>query len=217
MEVKHITYINLGFRKVRNAIMEMQLSAQKIPFSRTPGVVCEDFVSYKVNPAIEPGSPRHKGTVGCFLAHKEALKKLASLGDPSHEIYLVLEDDVILSPAFWWFLRVQDYPEEADILFFNAALQYPGRPSPPKNERNLFKINQGYPMFVGAFAYAIKKSKIDEVLNKMNLMDTYGDVDLDFYYKEFKCYTIVTKTMSLRRFESDRDPTADFNEGRSRG
>jgi len=197
--------------------MEMQLSQQKIRYSRTPGVICDDFHSYPIVTNIEIGSARHKGTVGCFLAHKNALREIAESECGEEDLALVLEDDVVLTNEFWRFLEENEFPTDAEILFFNATMQYAGKPRPPRNHKDLYRIDRGHPMFAGAFAYAIKKSKAREITEKMESPTTYGDVDCDFYYPNFRCYTLLTKELSLKRFVSDRHPEADFNEGRQYG
>lgn len=217
MNIRQITYINLDCRKVRNGFMEKQLSRQKIPYSRTTGVVCEDFASYGIVPNIEVGSARHKGTIGCFLAHKKALLGVLESDCGEEEMTLVLEDDVKFCDLFWVFVEKSEFPEDADILFFNATRQYRGKPWPTKNEKDLYLIDQGFPMFFGAFAYAINKSKAREAVEKMESLKTYGDVDCDFYYTKFKCYTLLTKTLAISRFASDRDPNSSFNKGKKIG
>lgn len=216
MEISEITYINLDFRKIRKSFIEKELSQQSLPYFRTPGVVCEDFESFEIVPGIERGSPRHKGTIGCFLAHKAALVGLSEAG-ADQEFCLVLEDDACTTNEFFRVLAEQEFPEDAEILFFNSTMQYPGKPQPPKNEKNLYRIDRGYPMFTGAHTYVLRRGKAREAVEKMEALKTYGDVDCDFYYPNFKCYTLVTTTLSIRRFVSDRHPKAEFNAGRQNG
>lgn len=191
--------------------MERQLSAQETPYFRTSGVVCEDFLSRQIqeSPGLTSGSARHKGTVGCFLAHKSALDSLRSrtTGDC---FVMVFEDDIFIHPQFWSLLNDLDFPANAEMLFFNSAFQYRKKPVPKLRADNIYKIDQGYPVFIGAFSYLVKLSMLDDMIKKMDGVSVYQDVD-QFYYSNFSCYTFCGPFMRVLGFKSDRDPDEFYN------
>ena len=217
MDLSQITYINLDTKAKRKSLMEDQLSRQKIPYFRTPGVVCEDFLSREVDESISFGSGKHKGTVGCFLAHRNAVKSLLDGGGKDEDLVMILEDDVLFGEEFWAFLERSEFHTRADIMFFNASFQYKSKPKPPPNEKNLYEITGGYPMFLGAFAYVMKFKMLGAILEQMDSVDKYDDVDCGFYYKRFSCYTLVTETLRMNNFKSDRDPEGHYNKDRKNG
>jgi GR25 family glycosyltransferase involved in LPS biosynthesis len=196
--------------------MEDQLCKQTIPYFRTEGVLCEDFLNYKIDEKIEHGSNKHKGTVGCFLAHKKALINLSNCNLNSEDIVLVMEDDVIINPIFWEYLSANSFYKKAEIIFFNAACCYswsklPKKESVISEKKKFYEIYCGHPTFLGAFAYITKYKFLNNIISKMENINTYDDVDCGFYYKNFKCYTYITENISVDTFKSDRDSDSPFN------
>jgi len=221
MEVKIATYINLDRRPNKLDLMEGQLGVQNIPYFRTPGVVCGDFLSFPVEEEIGHGTDRHMGTVGCFLAHKNALISLGERDLKDEDLVMVFEDDVIIQEGFWGDLDRMKFPMGADIVFLNATLQHKQKPRPDDEYLvsedevgKTYRIYCGYPQFLGAFCYVLKFGNISRIVSAMESVKSYGDVDCRFYYPNFNCFTIVNKNIKVGNFSSDRFPSAHFNKNK---
>lgn len=196
--------------------MEEQLSSFNLNYSRIEGVLCNDFKHYKIKDYIEEGSKRHQGTIGCFLAHKNCLEEISRTKEENN---IILEDDVIIKKEIFEEIKKIEFPKDCEIMFINAALQSKKRPSPDKQYlvgRNTYKIYTTYPFFLGAFFYIINHKTSNKILKIINELKEYEDYD-SFLYKNFNCYTYITDKVSIKDFESDRDPDATYNKFRKKG
>ena len=229
MLVKKAYYINLDYRKNKNQFMEGQLGPCGIDFSRVSGVDVEDFQEFSIEPTIAHGSLRHKGTMGCFFAHRNCIKKIVEENNSSQDYYAVLEDDVSLNCEVFSELGALVPPEGLDLLSVNSAMQLrprlgawkrsPNKPYPEDKYRvsdSIYKIYTVYPIFLGAFFYVVNLNVAKKILNKMEAVQTYEDYDM-FLFKNFNCYTYITEKVYVENFKSDRDLDAKYNIGRMEG
>lgn len=213
-------FINLDNRKRKRKIMEKQLFNSSIPFTRISGVNCLDFIKYKIKNITNYNLSYHKGLIGCFLAHKKCLQYIQSLfqNKNNNKKFIITEDDIFFKKTLFKEIQELSVPLDCDILFLNSAC-LKGRPAPNKKmlvSENLYKINESYPTFMGAFFYIITYDVITRVLDKMQKIDLYEDLDM-FLFNNFNCYTYITKNLSLIDFKSDRDPEAQHNKNKLEG
>ena len=215
-KINHIYYINLDNRYNRRRSMEEQLLSLGFPYTRIPGVDCVKFIDYPIPDYIEKGSPRHKGTVGCFLAHKQCLEYIYSNNaDHQNNNSLILEDDSKISNGLIDELESIELPKDCDILFINSIGHNKNRlkfPYPDKSyfiSSNMCKIYTIYPYFVGAHCYVVNDKKLSSLLNKINNTKIYEDYDM-FLFKRFNCYTYISSNFDLKWYKSDRDPGLNY-------
>jgi len=208
MIIDQLTYINLDSRVDKHIHITHQLRNFKNKF-RTQGIVCDNFFHYPIIDEIKYNYLRYKGTIGCFLAHKKALTELMIRSDPNSKNYvLVVEDDVIIHSRFWENVESLYPPQNDGIIFFDSMrikhLDYN-----MQIQENLWPIYSDYPVFCGAFCYAISIQNLPFILNILNSVTIYNDFDR-FMYCHPRLQNLCYKTDMVsvyRTFTSDRDPT----------
>jgi hypothetical protein len=214
MNIQLVTYINLPHRREKNGKMVGQLLGCGIPFYRTEGVVPENFRDYRVPEYLRPGSTRHKGTVGCYLAHRRAVADLESkCASPQFDKdgqVMIFEDDVSLSETFWPHIRTLGIPDDCDMVFFDNSHKNGTSPDPGhlvNGRSDLWFIHTGWPAFFGAYAYVIpirNLSRIRHILdNPPNGL--YWDVD-GYYIENTTAYSYRTNRVRVTCGISDRNP-----------
>jgi GR25 family glycosyltransferase involved in LPS biosynthesis len=208
MIIDLLTYINLDSRIDKYYHTVHQLYNFKNKF-RTQGIVCDNFFDYPIIDEIKYNLPRYKGTIGCFLAHKKALTELMIRSDPNSKNYvMVVEDDVLIHSGFWKKVESLYPPQNHDIIFFDSMrihhLDYN-----MQIQENLWPIYADYPVFCGAFCYAISIQNLPSILNILNSVTIYNDFDRFIYcYPNLQNLCYKTDMVSFYRpFTSDRDPT----------
>ena len=208
MIIDLLTYINLDSRKDKNLSIEYQLDNIKNKF-RTPGIVCDNFYDYTIIDVIKNNPPRHKGTIGCFFAHKKALSELMIRSDRNSNNYvMVVEDDIIINNKFWEIIESFEPPQNNGIIFFDC-IKDKDLDHNMKIQENLWPIYADYPVFCGAFCYAISIQNLPYILNILNSVTVYNDFDR-FIYCHPDLNNLCYKTKMIRvnhNFSSDRDPT----------
>jgi hypothetical protein len=226
MKIVHGTFINLAYRTDKLRHITGQINKLPIPFLRTEGVVVTTVEPYRVEDYIEHGSLRHRGIVGCFLAHRNALANLLELAQcrrfDADDYVLVIEDDVRIDARFLdHVMRLPDCGF-ADLVFFDIANLAGKNPKEPGvdldrshlvDERNdLYYVYDSFPAFMGAFCYAVKTKRLRVIVDRLDKTQTYKDVD-GFYYQNFRCYAYITHLISVDgSFYSDRHFDAEWNE-----
>jgi hypothetical protein len=211
MIIDLLTYINLDSRKDRNFNIEHQLINLNNKF-RTPGIVCDNFLDYQIIESIKNNPPRHKGTIGCFLSHKKALSELMIRSNPySNNYIMVLEDDIIINNKFWEIIESLDPPQNNGIIFFDC-IKAKDLDHNMKIQENLWPIYADYPVFCGAFCYAISIQNLPSILNILNSVTIYNDFDRFIYcHPDLNNLCYKTKMINVNhKFLSDRDPTLSW-------
>lgn len=211
MIVDCITYINLDYRKDRLKHITNQLYNCNIINFKTKGIVCEDYKNYKAVEYIQNNPTRHKGTIGCFISHLSAINNLIAYGQKKHSknsYFMVVEDDIDINYEFWNYLRHIKPNPEFDFIFFGSGRKLDN--SKCLNiENQLWPIYDDYPIFCGAFCYAISCEKIKKINNILNNIKIYQDFDR-FVFTNKLLYNVCYQTNLVKvnnNFLSDRDPT----------
>jgi hypothetical protein len=204
-----LTYINLDERKDKYEHIENQLSNYQNNKFRTPGIVCDNFLDYPIIDEIKNNLLRYKGTIGCFLAHKKALTELMIRSDSESKNYvMVLEDDVYIDNGFWKNISHFCPPKNKGIIFFDCILKLTRIDYNMQIQENLWPIYSDYPIFCGAFCYAVSIQNLSFILDILDSITTYCDFDR-FIYLHPDLENLCYKTDMLkvnRKFLSDRDP-----------
>lgn len=220
MKIEKAYYINLDSRKKKKEFMERQLGSCGLPYSRIPGVDLTEFSHFNIVDSIRSGSLRHKGTVGCFLAHQRCLEAVAQESQKTGSgFYAIFEDDVGFDCGIFETISSLVLPNEFEILLINSALQYPGKPAPDPRylvSESIYRVYTIYPVFLGAFFYVLNVSTALKVLDKMKKVKVYEDYDM-FLFKNFECYTYINGGVYVEKFKSDRDVEAKYNLRRFEG
>lgn len=209
MIIDLLTYINLDSRKDKKINIEYQLNSFTGTKFRTPGIICDNFLDYPIIDEIKNNPLRYKGTIGCFLAHKKALTELMIRSDPESKNHvMVLEDDVEIENKFWQDISNFYPPENKGIIFFDCILKPKKIDYSMQIRENLWPIYSDYPIFCGAFCYAISIQNLPFILDILDSITTYSDFDR-FIYLHPNLKNLCYKTDMLkvnRKFLSDRDP-----------
>jgi GR25 family glycosyltransferase involved in LPS biosynthesis len=187
-----------------------------IPSFKTKGIIVENLNDYPIVDSIESYSAKHRGTVGCFLAHKNAIGNLIKFAKENklkpNDVVMVVEDDVKIDFSFWEHVKTLEFPESADVVFFDIIPKPEFQKHRPQldskylvdKKTNLYYVYDGYPTFYGAYAYAIEMKNLSKIFDCLDKIKIYNDVD-QFYYSQFKCYTFGTNMLWFKmKFNSDR-------------
>lgn len=208
MKITNLTYINLSFRVDKFEHINKQLEICDIPYFKTDGIVCDDYKNYSIETDIANNEKRHKGTIGCFLSHIKAINNLYTYNKHPNHYVMVLEDDVIIRDSFWHYLSGLNPDPKFDFIFFNAGKQL-DRSKCLNLDYELYPVYDDYPIFCGAFCYAIHTSKLKTIKEKLTNINIYKDFDR-FIYTHKELYNACYQTdliMVDSKFSSDRDPT----------
>jgi GR25 family glycosyltransferase involved in LPS biosynthesis len=213
MIIDLLTYINLDSRIDKHINIKHQLRNFKDQF-RTPGIVCDNFFDYPIIDEIKDNPPRHKGTIGCFLAHKKALTELMIRSNPNSKNYvMVVEDDIVINSKFWENIESLYPPLNDGIIFFDS-MRINNLDYNMQIQENLWPIYSDYPVFCGAFCYAVSIKNLPLILNILNSVTIYNDFDRFIYCHpnlQNLCYKTDMITVNAS-FLSDRDPTHSWEQ-----
>jgi GR25 family glycosyltransferase involved in LPS biosynthesis len=190
MKVSQVTFINLDHRNDRLHNIEKQLFSCPFPTFKSPGFLIENYADFDKSDYSK--EKEHKGIIGCFFSHKNAIKNLISKNLDQEEYSLILEDDVVIYPKFWNILKnIETYVDNADIIFFDTAVK--------NSPYGAFEIvNSNYPVaynvdhfnfnindkkilcHYGTHCYAIQNKKLNKIYELLNSVKVYDDIDM-FY------------------------------------
>jgi len=207
MKIASCTYINMDHRlDKRNFINDQLISCPSfIPIYRFIGLNIADYAIYSVHNYINPGSQMHKGIIGCWMSHKNAIQNLLT-NDIIDVWYLVLEDDIFIDPNFWNHLLNFEPPDDADMIFFDSSKQQPSSEYIIDTECSLSKIYTSWPIFAGTHCYTIKSSSLNKVYNILDGVTTFKDIDgYLFDNSNIIKYNYNTELIRINyNFQSDR-------------
>lgn len=217
MILNTITYINLDKRKEKYLHINSHIESSKVRSFKTSGIICEDYLSYPIIEQIAKNHKRYKGTIGCFLAHKQAILNLISCVDKTHcnDYCLIIEDDIIIKPIFWDFVKALRIEQEHDIIFFDSGRKL-DLSKCIDSKQKIWEIYEDYPRFCGAFCYAIPNTKLQYVYDVLHNITIYQDVDrfllANSDVKKLCCQSGFVKVN--HKYGSDRDPTRTWSRKR---
>ena len=147
-----------------------------IPVSKFSGLTIDNFIEYTVENYIQPGSQMHKGIIGCWMSHKNLIKKY--LNNSSLDGWtLILEDDIIINPYFWIYIQGLEPIPDSDIIFFDTCYYPIDNQYIIDKTFKIYKIYTTSPIFIGTHCYAIKNSSLNKVYNILHGVTTYKDID----------------------------------------
>jgi len=208
MQISNITYINMEHRVDKYQHLIESLKYCPLPIFHTPGVIAHDFEKYPAFDYVTKNRQKYQGVIGCFLAHKNALKNLLSAQNNPNEYSMVLEDDIIIDMPFWPF--VQELPDikDADIIFFDSGdnrhlTEFPKYCTDPVCYRRFYK---SWPQFVGTHCYAIRNSNLPKIIDFLENTTKYKDLDGHYFgHRAFTNYCFQTGLTRINHgFRSDR-------------
>jgi len=138
LNISNVTYINLKSNKDRLDNILSILNHCPYPYFKTDGVAIASSFEHLdiIDPfIIDPFLFRKDekfifGTIGCFLAHKQAIKNLIKVVEDAEAYSMILEDDISITDNFWPIFKSLDEQkyEEADILFIDNKIKKKGHP-----------------------------------------------------------------------------------------
>lgn len=178
-----IWLINLDRAEKRRAEMQERLSALGLPytlFRAVDGKVQEaslehtvDRIAYERN----TGTKLLPGKIGCYHSHMQVWKELLN---STHEVALILEDDVVFHNDFLTSVDVAlSTMKDWDIIRFNCVMA-----KIPVTVRNLgpYKLNAYYGPFTGNGAYLIKRALAEKLLPNLLPMTRPFDHELNRFF-----------------------------------
>ena len=178
MKITNCSFINMDHRidKYIHIIEQLGSCPPNIPVSKFSGLIIDNFVDYNIANYIQPGSQMHKGVIGCWMSHKNLIKKYS---DSTHTDgwTLILEDDIIINPYFWIYLHGLEPLQDADIIFFDTCHHPIDNQYIIDQNLKIYNIYTSFPIFVGTHCYAIKNSSLNKVYNILDGVVTYKDID----------------------------------------
>jgi GR25 family glycosyltransferase involved in LPS biosynthesis len=207
MKFTNVAYINMDHRVDKNDAITKELkTCPEIPITRFSGHYATNFCDYQVENYITHGSHRHRGVIGCWIAHQKLLESYKD--NINDDWLLVFEDDAKIFSAFWIFSSIIQPPEDTEILFFDTYKSK--NPIDPKhiidNNYKIYNIYGSWPNFVGTHCYAIKYSAINKVYNILNSVKVYKDIDGYIFNNpniiKYNCQSQLIKTNN--NLSSDR-------------
>lgn len=182
MKIENCTYINLDHRTDKQIHINNQLINCPYNIHRIPGIICDNFMDYAVHNYIVFGSQGHKGIIGCWLAHKQSLEYLLKL-ESNSEYSLILEDDVVIDRGFWSYIQGLNPPQNSDLVFFDAGRNnHLDKNRCLDHDLNLYLTYSSYPIFSGTYCYCVKNSSIPKIVNILNNVKIYKDIDGFYFY-----------------------------------
>lgn len=210
MKIAHCSFINIDYRTDKYMHMLEQLGScpLHIPTSKFSGLIINDFKDYQVHSYINYGSQMHKGIIGCWMSHKNLIKKYIDRYKEfnNDEWTLILEDDIIINPYFWIYLQSVDPLPDADIIFFDSCkIEIPDQHIIDKNLK-IYSIYTSFPAFIGTHCYAIRNSSLNKVYNILDGVTIIKDID-GYYFdnNEIIKYNYQSELIRINyNFQSDR-------------
>ena len=127
-----------------------------------------------------------KGSIGCALTHRQIWRELA---DSLHQTCLILEDDVEIPSDFWKRFNEIEIPNDWDIVFLGGVRIY-GKPV-HNNLIRAVSTKSNYWNNCGLYAYLINKRSAKRLLDMVDTVQTYLDIQMNRFYNKLKVYYIV--------------------------
>ena len=120
MIVENVLYINLDSRPDRKKHIENMLSSCPYEYQKIAGVDLSDTSGYDIyNP--NPKVYNSVGILGCFLAHKKAIKYLLDINKNADSYSILIEDDAYIDTLLWGVLDSLDISSiDTDIFMVDA-------------------------------------------------------------------------------------------------
>lgn len=209
MQITNLTFINLDNRKDKLQSIRTQLEStpKHIVIHRTPGVLVDKIkiLKYPTKNRELSNPIHHRGTVGCFLAHANAiqsliLKRTRYLNRDRSKFSFIMEDDIVINKSFWSTIdSIKEIPDHIDIIFFDNCHH-------PKNIGVLHEIPRMDANYAGAFCYAIRNNSLYKVHRLLRSVKFFNHVDVMLYnHKKIRTYSYISNIIKVNfDFGSDR-------------
>ena len=219
VDVGGVVYINLDSRTDRNENMLGQLSDCRWPIERLSATRLErDPEEHGLK--MLPRLAGRRGVASIWLSHKAAIERLSEHATSDDEVFVLLEDDVVINNEFW-LEKLQlpaGLPPDWELLLLTPKYRWRDIEAAPEDERNrnyakapsggkptlLSKALKTY-LVSGAHFVVFRNRKIlRDVIAKMEATPELFDVDL-FYARALKSYGVRNRHISSGGFGSDHD------------
>lgn len=165
------------FEKISNKLNELKINFKKINAIDGSNIqIRDEWIQY-----LEKGSKiSSPGAYGCLLSHLQIFKDAKQ---NNYKNILILEDDIIFHKNFNNELcKLNDIPEDYSIIYLGAT-QF----RHVKNDfKNYYQANESY----GTFAYIIKYTIFDTLIDILEQRQLDIDVSLLAIQKLYKCYVL---------------------------
>ena len=138
-----------------------------------------------------------RGVIGCFLAQRNLLKKIAEEHHSDTEGTLILEDDILFPKTFKKDLEriYPEVPNDWDVLFLGRTAT-----SGKKVNKHIIKINPRTRKNWGNWAYVIRHKTLKrKILPKLKTMTDGIDVQFNRFSDKVNMYVIQPNIVNLNR------------------
>jgi len=218
--INTIHVINLDRDSKRLEAINQQAKSLNLKIERFPAIYGKDIPYNQMrnhgvgNAMVRADRHDHKGEklnnlgiVGCYLSHRELIRKLGNMDVPDSYGHLIIEDDLrlpsdFLQPGGRWEKLSRSIPADWDIIWLGIWKPYgvdvaPGIMKLKSDPR--IRVN------LGTFCYVVKHGSIkNKILPWLEYMNDAYDEQLNLKFNEWNCYATVPRIIDI-----DEDLSAD--------
>lgn len=163
-----------------------------------PGVLVTDqMLKRGINGIKHKKHNNLRGVVGCFLAQRNLLKKIAKKHPSNTDGSLILEDDVLFPKTFKKDLEhiYPEVPDDWDVLFLGRTAT-----SGKKVGKHIIKINPRTRKNWGNWAYIVRHKTLKrKILPRLKTMTDGIDVQFNRFSDKVHMYAIQPNIVNLNR------------------
>ena len=140
---------------------------------------------------------RHRGAIGCFLAHRGVMRHIAEQASHTTQGTLILEDDVKIPPDFLQKIQsiVSELPRDWDVLYLDKV-----NPKSEKVTEHIFKFKKQMTTSNnwGNWAYIVRNSSLKgRILPLLEFMIEPIDIQLHKFADYLHIYQTVPSLITL--------------------
>ena len=197
--IDRVVVINLDRDKQRYQNFQRQCEIAYIYFDRISAIDGRalDLDSLQKKGLLELGSKSFfnhnkggrdslKGSIACALTHKQIWRDFSK---HSEETCLIFEDDVVIPEDFWKTFNSISIPSNWDIIFLGGVRIYGRQVS--KNLVKAVSTKDNHWNNCGLYAYLINKRSVKKLLEIVDTVKTYIDIQINRHYNNLNVYYIV--------------------------
>ena len=140
---------------------------------------------------------RNRGVIGCFLAHRKLLERIANDKADKSEATLIFEDDIIFPSNFLESLEniKEQFPDDWDLIFLANTSSRRGK----QVSKNIFEVN-GTIFPWGTWAYIVKNSSVKtRLLPNLKVMKEAIDHQYCMMSKTANIYRVYPNIVKLNK------------------
>lgn len=195
---KNAYAISMDTKGVRYKKTRKSARVAGITIKYAPGVLVTDEMLKKgISGILNKQHNNVRGVVGCFLAQRNLLKKIAKDHPSDTEGTLILEDDLIFPKTFQKDLErvYPEVPDDWDVLFLGRTIS-----SGKRVGKHVIKFGPRTHKNWGNWAYIVRhKTMKKKLLPRLKVMTDGIDVQFNRFSDKVNMYVIQPNIVNLNR------------------